>query len=77
MLPNNTQQYLVRTFSSDRPMLYATVITIDTERPQPSENTAFTFAERPAPKLTPKMSCQSQGANILRVRSMAATGNLR
>jgi Protein of unknown function (DUF2911) len=47
ILPRDvTQHYVVRIFSSDRTMLYATLFTIDAERPEPSDHTAFTFAER-------------------------------
>jgi Protein of unknown function (DUF2911) len=47
ILPQDvTQHYLVRIFSSDRTMLYATVFTINAERPEPTDHTAFTFTER-------------------------------
>ena len=47
ILPENlTQHYLVRIFSSDRTMLYAALFTIKAKRPEPTDHTAFTFAER-------------------------------
>jgi hypothetical protein len=47
ILPQDvTQHYLVRIFSSDRTMLYATLFTINAERPKPTDHTGFTFAER-------------------------------
>jgi hypothetical protein len=47
VLPDDiNEHHLVSIFSADRTMLYATLLTIDAERPQPTSNTAFTFAER-------------------------------
>ena len=47
VLPDDiNEHHLVSIFSVDRTMLYATLLTIDAERPQPTNNTAFTFAER-------------------------------
>jgi hypothetical protein len=47
VLPDDiNEHHLVSIFSADRTMLYATLFTIDAERPQPTSNTAFTFAER-------------------------------
>jgi hypothetical protein len=47
VLPDDiTQHRWVRVFSSDRTTLYANVFMIDAERPRPTDNTAFTFAER-------------------------------
>jgi hypothetical protein len=40
------QHNVVRIFGADRTTLYATVITISAERSQPTDNTAFTLAER-------------------------------
>jgi len=37
---------IVRIFNSDRSMLYATLLTIDADRPAITGNTAITFAER-------------------------------
>ena len=37
---------LIHIFNSDRSTLYATVSTITADRPQPSDNTTITFAER-------------------------------
>ena len=41
-----TQHYLVRIFGSDRTTLYATLLTIDAERLQPTGRTAVTLAQR-------------------------------
>ena len=49
ILPQDvTQHYLVRIFSSDRTMLYATLFTTNAERSEPTDHTAFTFAGRGA-----------------------------
>jgi hypothetical protein len=40
------EHFGVRIFSADRTTLYGTLITIDTERPHSTDNTAFTFAQR-------------------------------
>jgi len=40
------QHNLVRIFGADRITLYATVITINAQRSEPTDNTAFTLAER-------------------------------
>ena len=37
---------VVQIFNSDRSTLYATILTISTDRPAPTEHTAITFAER-------------------------------
>jgi hypothetical protein len=37
---------IIQVFNSDRSMLYATVLTIAAEHPQPFDHTAITFAER-------------------------------
>ena len=37
---------VVHIFNSDRSMLYATVLTINAERSDPTDNTAITFADR-------------------------------
>jgi hypothetical protein len=37
---------LVQIFNSDRSTLYATILTINTERPEPTDHTAITFAEQ-------------------------------
>ena len=41
----NADQNLVRIFNSDGTRLYATIPTISTERPQPTDSTALTLAE--------------------------------
>jgi hypothetical protein len=47
LLPNEiTQHYQVRIYSSDRTIFYATVDTIEAERPHATDNIVFTFAER-------------------------------
>jgi hypothetical protein len=47
VLPEDiTQHNQVRIFGSDRTTLYATIFTIGTDRREPTDNTAFTFAER-------------------------------
>jgi hypothetical protein len=47
VLPNDiTQHEVVRIFSSDGRKLYATVLTAYVDRLQPTDNTAFTLAER-------------------------------
>jgi hypothetical protein len=47
VLPDDINQHeVVRIFSSDGIKLYATVLTAYVERSQPSDNTAFTLAER-------------------------------
>jgi len=40
------EHYQVRIFNSDRTMIYATLLTIDAERLQPTGNSNFTFADR-------------------------------
>jgi hypothetical protein len=40
------QHNVVRIFGADRTTLYATVATINAERSEPTDNTAFTLAER-------------------------------
>ena len=42
----NTTRNIVQVFSSDRSELYATILTINSERSQASDNTAITFANR-------------------------------
>src|SRR5580704_1472648 len=37
---------IVHIFNSDRSILYATILTINTDRPEPTDHTAITFAER-------------------------------
>jgi hypothetical protein len=47
VLPEDINQHnVVRIFGADRTTLYATVATINAERSQPTDNTAFTLAER-------------------------------
>ncbi|HXN17265.1 MAG TPA: hypothetical protein VN875_02945 [Candidatus Binatus sp.] len=47
ILPDDiNEHHVVSIFNADRTMLYATLLTIDAERRQPTDNTAFTFAER-------------------------------
>jgi hypothetical protein len=41
-----SQPNVVRIFGADRTTVYATVFTINAERLQPTDNTAFTLAER-------------------------------
>jgi hypothetical protein len=41
-----SQTNVVRIFGADRTTVCATVLTIDAERSQPTDNTAFTLAER-------------------------------
>jgi hypothetical protein len=37
---------IVQIFNSDRSMLYATILTLNADRPEPADHTALTFAER-------------------------------
>ena|ERR1700722_671164 len=47
LLPDDINQHqVVRIFSPDRKTLYAMVLTADTQRSQPTGNTAFTLAGR-------------------------------
>jgi hypothetical protein len=47
VLPEDiAQRHQVRIFSADRTMLYVTLFTIDADRPQLSDDTAITFAQR-------------------------------
>jgi len=47
ILPQDVNEhYEVRIFNSDRTVLYATLFTISAERLKPTNNSAFTFAER-------------------------------
>ena len=47
VVPNDVSQHdVVSIFSADHRKLYATVFTAYVERKQPTDNTAFTFAER-------------------------------
>jgi hypothetical protein len=47
ILPDDiNEHHVVSIFNADRTMLYATLLTIDAERRQPTGDTAFTFAER-------------------------------
>jgi hypothetical protein len=49
ILPDNIVDHdQVRIYNSDRTIFYGTVLTINAERPQPTEKTAFTFATRDA-----------------------------
>ena len=43
---NNVTPNIVQIFNSDRSALYATVLTINAERSNPTDSTAITFAER-------------------------------
>ena len=43
---NNAAPNIVQIFNSDRSALYATVLTINAERSNPTDSTAITFAER-------------------------------
>lgn len=43
---SNTAPNVVRVFNSDRSTLYATILTINAERSNPTDNTAITFAAR-------------------------------
>lgn len=40
------EHLMVSIFNADRTTLYATLLTIDAERREPTDNTAFTFADR-------------------------------
>ena len=42
----NTAPKLIEVFNSDRSALYATILTINTERSNPTDNIAITFANR-------------------------------
>jgi hypothetical protein len=42
----NTAPNIVQIFNSDRSTLYATILTINTERSNPTDKTAITFAEK-------------------------------
>jgi len=47
VLPKDAPQHdEVRIFNSDRTIVYATLITVNAERLQPTDHTVFTFAER-------------------------------
>jgi hypothetical protein len=47
VLPDEANDHFqVRIFNADRTMLIATLLTVDTERSRPAENTVFGFAER-------------------------------
>jgi len=41
---------LVRIYSDDRRTVYATILTVETQRPRPADGTVFTFAERESSK---------------------------
>lgn len=43
---NNAAPNIVQIFNSDRSTLYATILTINVERSNPTSNTALTFADR-------------------------------
>jgi hypothetical protein len=43
---STSDRNIVRIFNSDRSTLYATVLTINAQRPEPTDHTALTFAER-------------------------------
>ena len=43
---NNVTPNIVQIFNSDRTMLYATILTINAERSNPTGDTALTFADR-------------------------------
>ncbi len=52
VLAQNVNEHCqVQIFNSDRTMLYATLLTIDAERPRPTGNTTLTFAERGSAQL--------------------------
>jgi hypothetical protein len=46
MLANINSRNVVQVFSSDRSTLYATILTIEADRPERTDKTAITFAER-------------------------------
>jgi hypothetical protein len=47
VLPENAAEHdQVRIYNSDRTILYATLLTANAERLQPTDNAAFTFTER-------------------------------
>ena len=50
LVDSDTNRDVVRIFSSDWKKLYATLQTVPSERPHPSSDTTFTFAERPSAK---------------------------
>jgi len=46
MLANVNSRNVVQVFNSDRSTLYATILTVDADRPEATDKTAITFAER-------------------------------
>ena len=46
LLETNTTPKVVQVYNSDRSSLYATILTNNAERPNPTDNTAITFADR-------------------------------
>jgi hypothetical protein len=46
VLANVNARNIVQVFNSDRSTLYATILTIDADRPETTDKTAITFAER-------------------------------
>ena len=46
LLDANAAPKVVQIYNSDRSTLYATILTNDAERPNPTDNTAITFADR-------------------------------
>jgi hypothetical protein len=46
VLANSGTRNIVQVFNSDRSTLYATILTIDADRPETTNRTAITFAER-------------------------------
>jgi hypothetical protein len=46
VLANINSRDIVQVFSSNRSTLYATILTIDADRPETTDKTAITFAER-------------------------------
>jgi hypothetical protein len=46
MLADINSRSVVQVFNSDRSTLYATILTVDADRPKTTDKTAITFAER-------------------------------
>jgi len=46
IVENNTTPNIVHIFNADRSTLYATILTVNAERSNPTDNTTITFADR-------------------------------
>jgi len=46
IVETNTTPNIVQIFNADRSTLYATILTVNAERPNPTDNTTITFADR-------------------------------